>query len=477
MRHKIKIVHKLLIFGIAVLLSSCSEDLYEPENTFNKQGIKISKVSLKEPKFQNKTNLIQEVNKIKSKQVLASNANRMVFDSINNFYFDDENGMLIENINGYESYTFKVERETPIDSKLENVIFSKNQEGGYDTYLAKYPFSDEEIKTLSTEAFENMQTDFQMLNRAVAVICITITTYGGCNETHSNGYTCSNETATYDCYNMDGGSGGGGSSGSGSNTGGSGNGSGTGTTWQGGGISTTPTGGGGSSSTPTEPDPCTTLSEAKNNNKVQTAIDDLKTKTTGEQEFAYEIERKRTDYTPTGSTYNTILHSGGNFGIIVPYGIPVQGQAHNHPINGVAIPSWDDIYWTQLCEQDNGVFNNGSAFNTIVSPDPANPGGTILYSITIDNIEALQAATAAVFNLPKILAITDEQLKRDAIMEKFKKIFAPLKSNTDAQEKTFLQTFASYGITLSKFNDATQKWEKLKLDPTNQNNVIKQPCN
>ena len=242
---KQKLKNILFLFASLVLVS-CSEDLYETENTFNKQGIKIAKVSLKEPRFQNKTNLIEEVNKIKSKQVLASSTNRMVYDSINNFYFDDENGMLIENINGYESYTFKVERVTLIDSKLENVIFSKNQEGGYDSYLAKYPVSEEEIKALSTEEFENMETDFQMLNRSMAVVCITLTIYSGCNETHSNGVTCSGLTVTSDCYNMDGGSGGGGSSGGGSNTGGSGNGSVTGTTWQGGGVSTTPTGGGGS---------------------------------------------------------------------------------------------------------------------------------------------------------------------------------------------------------------------------------------
>ena len=41
----------------------------------------------------------------------------------------------------------------------------------------------------------------------------------------------------------------------------------------------------------------------------------------------------------------------------------------------------------------------------------------------------------------------------------------------------FLQTYANYGITLSKFNETTDKWEKLKLDPTNPNIVTKVPCN
>ena len=405
----------------------------------------------------------------------------MVYDSINNFYFDDEKGMLIENINGYESYTFKVKRKKNLDSKLENVIFSKNKKGSFDTFLVKYPLSEEQIEALSSQEFENMKPNFQILSRESEYLCITVIIYGGCTATHSNEITCAPESVI-DCYNMDGGGGGTGYS----STGDSGTSSGTGTTWDGGGtdiygdLLTTPTGGGGGGgedSNPDATDPCTVLTNAKNDTKVQTAIDFLKTKTTGKQEFAYEIERKSSSISLTGSTYNTILHSGGNFGVIVPYGIPVQGQAHNHPMNGVAIPSWDDIFWTQLCEEDNGNFNNNTAFNTVVSPDPLNPGSTILYSITIDNITALQTATTAVFNLPRILAKPTEQEKRDEIMVMFGEKFSPLKSDTNAQEKTFLQTFGTYGITLSKFDENTGKWEKLSIDPTNPNNVIKQPCN
>ena len=155
----------------------------------------------------------------------------------------------------------------------------------------------------------------------------------------------------------------------------------------------------------------------------------------------------------------------------------MQGQAHNHPINGLHIPSWDDIYWTQGCEEENTNFNNGSAYNIIVAPDPTNPGETILWAITIDNIATLQQATNAVFDLPEIVAILDEELKRDEIKKIFGDKFAAIQFDTDAQEKMFLQTYANYGITLSKFNETTDKWEKLKLDPTNPNIVTKVPCN
>lgn len=248
-----------------------------------------------------------------------------------------------------------------------------------------------------------------------------------------------------------------------------------GVTPTGGSFSTGPHGGGGFQSVPS--DPCQTLSDAKAETKVQQAIDDLKTKTTGKQEFAYEIERRRSLMTDSGFSYKTVLKTGINHSVIVQTADYVQGQAHNHPVNGLAIPSWDDISWTQQCEEDNYSGNDNTAFNITVSQDPANPGSNILYGITIDNLAMLQQATNLMFNLPKILVEPDVKIKKLKIMEIEERKFIGLLNNTNAQEKTFLKTYANYGITLSKFNDATQKWEKLKLDPANQNNVIKEPCN
>lgn len=511
MKQKRKIKIKLIIFGIVIMLFGCSEDLYEKENSFNTQGIKVSKVSLKEPRLQNKTKLIKQVNKVKNKQEVTSNTNRIVYDSINNFYFDDENGMLIETTNGYESYTFKVFREVPNNYELENIVFSKIGTE-YDVTLIKYELTPTEIEKLENNIlFEpTVEPNIEVLSRLMAcntrinycravydpesgqVIGMLVTYLNPCEGSGAgvfvpaggNGTGTGSGSGTGDSGSESGGGSGTGDSGSGSNGDTS---SGTGTSWEGGGSGNTYSGGGssgseeeglltvptnGGSTTPIlPPDPCITLKEAKNNTNVQTAIDFLKTKTTGKQEFAYEIERRR-----AGSTYSTILHTGGNFGLSVPYGIPVQGQAHNHPINGVAIPSWDDIYWTQLCEGDNGEYNNETAFNIVVSPNPTIIGGTILYAVTIDNIITLEQATNAVFNLPEIVAETDEKIKREKIMKMFGDKFADMQTNTITQEKTFLQTFATYGITLSKFNDATGKWEKLKIDPTNPNNVIKEPC-
>jgi hypothetical protein len=48
----------------------------------------------------------------------------MVYDSINDFYFDDENGMSIEK-GKYKSFTFPVTRKNS-NGKMENILFTLN---------------------------------------------------------------------------------------------------------------------------------------------------------------------------------------------------------------------------------------------------------------------------------------------------------------------------------------------------------------
>ena len=147
MKKKIKILSTLSL-TLLLLFSSCEKDLYD-EAIQTERNIKISRVSIKDPVVFNNRNLMSEIQKVKEKQTINQATGRIVYDSINNFYFDDENGIKVEN-GDYDSYTFKVEREAPIDSKLENLVFSKNKEGGFDTFLIKYPYSEEQIKTLSS---------------------------------------------------------------------------------------------------------------------------------------------------------------------------------------------------------------------------------------------------------------------------------------------------------------------------------------
>lgn len=263
MKNKMNIARKLIVFATLFLIS-CSEDLYENGNSHNNEDIKISKVSLKESRFQNKPKLIQEVNKVKSKQNSTSTTGRMVYDSINNFYFDDENGMLVETSSGYESYTFKVEREVPTNYELENIVFSKNG-NEYDVTIVKYELTTSEIEQLEDNIlFEpTVEPEIEVISRVMD--CNTKIDKCTIIISPSSGEIIGYEITYLDpCEGSSGGSNTGSGSGTGTGDSGSGTGSGTGgldpigsgtgTSWEGGGsntnggLITTPTGGRGSSS-------------------------------------------------------------------------------------------------------------------------------------------------------------------------------------------------------------------------------------
>jgi hypothetical protein len=468
MRQKRKITSKLLIFGIVFILTSCSEELFDEQITSNRFKTEVVPIRKLEKDFNFKQNFQKIIGKSFESKLEQNNTTIMRGEFSTDYIILDTLANVATG-EGLLSYNFEIEYPSkPKSDTLYNLVLHENTGMNNSEYfITKY------LK-INAVLLPVEITNSNNVSKQTVFDCITF-------HASPRDFPEMSMSIDWDCVDS---AGGGGSSG-GSSSGGNGSGGGSGASWGGGGSSTgssgvgvlvSPHGGGGSSTTPTPPDPCTTLTEAKNDSKVQTAINDLKTKTTGKKEFAYEIERKRSLLTDSGYEYNTVLKSGNNFNTIVNTGSFVQGQAHNHPINGVAIPSFDDILWTQQCEEEISVTNEGTAFNTIVSPDPANPGGTILYSITIDNLTALQQATTAVYNLPRVLAKPNEKEKREEIMQIFGLKFVPLQNNINAQELTFLQTFASYGITLSKFNDTTGKWEKLKKDPTNPNNIIKEPC-
>lgn len=460
------------------MFSSCElqEDVIEKHNHQEKVKLSTKRFSelITEKKFST------AFSKIPKKRIIKINASgRTEMEDKYGFTIFDTPVNIIES-DSLIAYNLLIKRDTPSEgSYVENLVMNIfPQENRTDAYIIKYVFDgtteinpenffELEKKPIVTPIVFNNEPFDEEAKQGMGCIrlqeyqcCILGGEYTGCHTPNSG--ACVGNWITVDVLcNTSAGSGGSYDySGTGGGSGGNGG--------SGGGSTGNPHPGYTNPNPPCDPrvncpvfeeegkSTCEILTEAKNEPKVQQAIDFLKTKTTGEQEFAYEIYRKYNYYTETND-YETELRVGTNYNIIVRRGNHIQGQTHNHPIDQFAIPSWDDIYWTQLCEEDNTNFNNGTAYNIVVSPDPANPGGTILYAVTIDNLTALQQATDAVFNLPRILAKPTEKLKREEIMKVFGDKFATLENDTGAQEKTFLQTFASYGITLSKFNEQTGK--------------------
>jgi PBP1b-binding outer membrane lipoprotein LpoB len=103
-------IHRLVltITFVALFLNSCSNELYE-NTTQQENGLIIKKVSLKNLPQSENMELFKSVAKIRpNHQNIQA---KMVYDSINKIYFDDENGKEITAPDGKKSYTFPMYTE------------------------------------------------------------------------------------------------------------------------------------------------------------------------------------------------------------------------------------------------------------------------------------------------------------------------------------------------------------------------------
>ncbi len=134
---------------------SCNKDLYENEIKNDSKNVVINTVNLN---TDNKIpfELVSFKKKMMKKEILAQQ-NRYVFDSINNFYIDEENVKHIQSENK-ETYTISIKKDN-VDN-IENILFNKKADGNFDVYLVKYPFTPEELKVLSTSQLGQKQVEY-----------------------------------------------------------------------------------------------------------------------------------------------------------------------------------------------------------------------------------------------------------------------------------------------------------------------------
>ena len=146
MKRQTKNILKLFIICLVFILGSCQKDAYE--DAIYKSNISVKRISLKNDSLQMNYKLMEAVNKVKQKYAVTQiQTNRMVYDSINNFYFDDENGKEVEMAH-LKSYTFPVYRDNKVGEKVENIVFEKKENYEYVSYLVKYDFTEEELENL-----------------------------------------------------------------------------------------------------------------------------------------------------------------------------------------------------------------------------------------------------------------------------------------------------------------------------------------
>ncbi|WP_345205528.1 hypothetical protein [Chryseobacterium ginsengisoli] len=220
--------------------------------------------------------------------------------------------------------------------------------------------------------------------------------------------------------------------------------------------------------------PCETLQKMIENSTVKNAIDVLKPKTLlDKKEFTQEIERKYNDITQNYD-YTTNLREGDSFSSVAATGEFIKGNAHNHPKDGIRIPSLGDIKWLSICQRD--IFPiSAVAYNITVCANHLSPTDYTtanLYAIATDNKDELNTKLGDLYNRPDLIGKTEDN-KRDLLMEEDDLYYEGLNDNPTELEKRFLQKYGNFGLSLYRFNKTTNKWMKLTTDG---NTITETPC-
>lgn len=247
---------KLLFMLLFAVFYSCEKDLYDEAFKPKSKKITVKHISFKDLNSNDKSKISSKINEVIKINKLNNSTSKFEYNAELDIYIDTNLGTLVNN-NGKLYYTFPMYRES--EENLENIIFTPDDSGEFETFIAKYNIKPEEFNELTLDEKETLIPQLQKVYyNSLQYICIdyiyTVTTYPNCDQPgipHENGQICSSQIVTYtatfcnwtDMGGGDSGSGGGGSIGgsTGGGTGGAvddgiGGGSGSG------GVSTSPVG-------------------------------------------------------------------------------------------------------------------------------------------------------------------------------------------------------------------------------------------
>lgn len=237
--------------------------------------------------------------------------------------------------------------------------------------------------------------------------------------------------------------------------------------------------GGGSSNGGTPPPPATTpcnqlkgLTDVHKAGNMKIHIDWLKGKVkapVNNVEHTVEVER-RMNYDATYRYEYTQITSQNEFNSPATTGERYVGSAHSHPERGVAMFSFQDVRLLRDTYEQAGSEIKQDTFVMVVVKDKSNNVHT--YAIKVNDFNALNTNVNAVWNNTKYSRYSTEGEKLDKIHEDQ----AITYSKSDGElEKSFLQQFASFGISIYKADELLTKWDKLEIDKT-ANKATAVPC-
>ncbi|MFV5687457.1 hypothetical protein ACM55M_02390 [Flavobacterium sp. ZT3R25] len=142
MNLKIKFLARFLSLIIMMTFLSCEKDLYE-DAIQQKKELNTNTVSLRELSKKDNEKLFKAVDNLNLKNENILSKKR--YNKKSDFYFDDTNGKEIISVDGHKSYTFQIYNKDA-NKKIENVLFTENENGEYDVFKVKYDFNEEDYK-------------------------------------------------------------------------------------------------------------------------------------------------------------------------------------------------------------------------------------------------------------------------------------------------------------------------------------------
>lgn len=519
----------LLIFLVFTTFWSCQkDDFYENQSSIQQS----SNVTFKRISYEKlKTN--QKAMEKLGKFTLRNNSvkNNLSNTILQRTVYNEQLGIEIDTIGivyiergGYHTITLQAYQADEDDKKLKNLILNQEKDGSYSEYLLAYDLTDEELEKVENKEDVDLignTTIYRITSNynpsgfplndpdcwedvvigQVAVPCASGLHMPGqlCDYAGGSGAAyVKNVTIRVISAGCGMGGGGGGSTGGSPGTGGGGSGGGTnpgtgsnpsnpnnpsepGNTvnpqepgfadQDGNPISTTPV------KNPEllepedeEEDDCSSLNKLKETDKTNLLpiIQDMRTKTADKNEY-YSVFKRSVNFEGDMVYENFGVQQGwegsaGSMGGSVWY-----GQIHTHPKGGHAMFSWSDLNGLREIYIDTYQSNKQDVFVMIVCHNAG------IYSIKISDWDKFQDKLDSDWNNPKLADKSDKDKRRyldNMLGREYNK--------SNNLEKTFLQEFKDYGISLYKADDDNlTNWKKLELSNPNVTNpnVNSIPCN
>ncbi|VXB22373.1 hypothetical protein FLAVO9R_120014 [Flavobacterium sp. 9R] len=223
-------------------------------------------------------------------------------------------------------------------------------------------------------------------------------------------------------------------------------------------------------------DPCAQIKNVMNYNpndanSLKASLNWLKSKvnaSVNNKECGIEVKKMMNPDESYRYEFAQVL-SEDEFSVSLSTGSSYVGASHSHPTNGEAMFSFQDVRFLLSLYDGASSTRKGEVFNSVVCKDKA--GNINTYILKIDNIDALRAQIDAVWNDPNYVIFQEEEARIKAIHKDQAKLYA--KSNGQL-EKSFLEQFAAFGISIYKADATLSGFNKLVL---NNSTVTSISCN